>query len=70
MTGTGEIDKLNTAGTVEFDDGALKPVEEVVHDGNGGKESKRIIAGGDTMLTSTTPEEHFDRIHKEISSFR
>ena len=69
MTGTGEIDKLNTAGTVEFDDGALKPVEEVVHDGNGGKESKRIIAGGDTMLTSTTPEELFDILIESIKKY-
>ena len=69
MTGTGEIDKLNTAGAVEFDDGALKPVEEVVHDGNGGKESKRIIAGGDTMLTSTTPEELFDILIESIKKY-
>ena len=69
MTGTGEIDKLNTAGAVEFDDGALKPVEEVVHDGNGGKESKRIIAGGDTMLTSTTPEELFDILIESITKY-
>ena len=69
MTGPGEIDKLNTAGAVEFDDGALKPVEEVVHDGNGGKESKRIIAGGDTMLTSTTPEELFDILIESIKKY-
>ena len=69
MTGTGEIDKLNTAGAVEFDDGALKPVEEVVHGGNGGKESKRIIAGGDTMLTSTTPEELFDILIESIKKY-
>ena len=38
-----------------LDDGALRPVEEVLPAGKDGEESKRIIAGGDTMLNYTTP---------------
>ncbi len=51
----------------ELDDGALKPVEEVVPLGDG--EKKRIMAGGDTKLTSTTPEELFDILLESIKKY-
>ena len=37
--------------SVHFDDGALQPVEEVLPAVGDGGESKRVVAGGDTMLT-------------------
>ncbi len=55
--------------SLQLDDGALRPVEEVLPARRDGEESKRIIAGGDTMLTSTTPEELFDILIESIRKY-
>ena len=55
--------------SLQLDDGVLQPVEEVLPAGKDGGVSKRIIAGGDTMLTSTTPEELFDILIETIRKY-
>ena len=52
---------------LELDDGALKPVEEVLPSADG--ETKRIMAGGDTKLTATTPEELFEILIDSIKKY-
>ncbi len=55
--------------SVHFDDGALQPVEEVLPAVGDGGESKRVVAGGDTMLTHVTPEELFDILIDSIRKY-
>ena len=56
-----------TGVSLELDDGALKPVEEVLPSADG--EKKRIMAGGDTKLTATTPEELFEILIDSIKKY-
>lgn len=56
-------------GSLRLDDGALQPVEEVLPAGKDRETNRRIVAGGDTMLTSTTPEELFDILIESIKKY-
>ncbi len=57
------------AGMLPLDDGALKPVEEVIPAGDGSHGGKMVMAGGDTKVTATTPEELFEILIDSIKKY-
>ena len=67
MTGLDKKNGLREG--LPLDDGALKPVEEVIPAGGGSNEKKTVWAGGDTKVTATTPEELFEILIESIKKY-
>ena len=67
MTGLDKKNGLREG--LPLDDGALKPVEEVIPAGGGSHEKKTVWAGGDTKVTATTPEELFEILIESIKKY-